>query len=83
MPCFLNDAPPPCALSQAFYKCLENDNSEMATWLRQMKAKLQTTIFQRQMADGDQMDFSANGIYLLHVKKLCAMLAKVGGREAA
>ena len=48
-----------------------------------MKAKLQTTIFQRQMADGDQMDFSANGIYLLHVKKLCAMLAKVGGREAA
>ena len=48
-----------------------------------MKTKMQRTIFQRKMAAGETMDFSANAIYLQHVMERCAALARANTKEAA
>ena len=70
-------------MSQAFLKCVANDNGPQAIWLRQLKTKLNNTVFHRQMEAGEKMDNSANAIYLHHVKKICAALAKANDRESA
>ena len=79
------DAPQLCLTpqlsAQSFFRCLDNDNSAQAKWLRGMKAKMGRTVYQRCLASGESQDNSAKLIYLEHVQAMCRALAKANTDE--
>ena len=75
--------PPPFACAQAFFRCLDNDNSAQAKWLRGMKANMGRSVYQRCLVSGVKTDHSATPIYLAELRDLCAAFARANSREAA
>ena len=71
----------PCA--QTFFKCLDNDNSAQAKWLRGLKANMGRAVYQRCLHAGESQDHSAHPIYLPEVRLLCKAFAMANSPEAA
>ncbi|KAK3277777.1 hypothetical protein CYMTET_14239 [Cymbomonas tetramitiformis] len=68
-----------------FFGCLdEGSTSDEARWWRNLKKHTVTRpIFERSKASGEKMDFSANPIYLPHIKAMNEAYAKEGSGRAA
>ena len=62
--------------------CTNNDNTAHAKWYRKMKTKMQKQVMARMIEFGEEMDCSAEPLYLLHVTAMVAAYAVVNTTES-
>ena len=72
--------PPP---AQIFFGCLKQDKSPLSNWYNEVKGKIGKRIFQREMIAGNEIDHSAESLYLDDVRAMSAAFAKADTREAS
>ena len=77
-----NALPPPCA-TKAFFLNLNVTTSADGIWFKGIKNQMERLIVQRKLLLGESLDQSANEIFLVHVRALCASFSKAGTAEAA
>ena len=66
----------PLLQTKEFLRCFNEPASPQAVWLGRMRAQMNKLVFRRGLFNNERMDFSANEIYLPHVREMSAAFAK-------